>query len=1190
MEKSQTTMRKRNPSVEALQLQTVVRASRPQLPSPRTFLIVSSFTVCWYLTSSKNAIASQQLVQQYENAKLSNAEDANNTKSIVSQLQSPLCMMLVLTALQMLVGLGICMILISLLSLFSSNRKGLIKQLKEEMVCVCLCTTSCDKWRNKGGIRVLVVGCLHFLGCLCTNMGFAFGSASVVQVIKLLEPIETLLLTSMFHVVILRTRHGVTFAKTLSVVTIVFGTSLLLMQKSIGKHVNYKSVTFALLSGIAMASRNVIKKGVGHNDQNDAGKEKDWNEAAMGGMLNFCAITTMAAIPATLCLIAVEMEMLGGNSSSGGIPIINGSITVWIMGTTGAGQTGNEAVFFHGLYNIASISVLSLISAQSHSLLNVGKRIFNVITAAIIFHENISPNGILGLCIAACGGILYSGGTGCCFGILRILTLGREGRRFNKTLSIICTGLLVFVCKNHGLPAMNYTPTSMDNYAKRVMPQDYIASTVPDVVSSLLHGRYVLWMLPFPPKGNHDENVIAANEMLICAYSNACIEYPEYSDINLRDLTIGTYYHNYIRDHAYYKVRHMSEFPFHIQAIAMISLLQSKTGSCVRTLGNPAEFCDDKPFSEYDPYKSDHLNSTNYPLSFMKDITKDTEEDSLKMDDVTTNSENFAIWGNEDLPMKEMQSGRYNSGEDVQSYAGSGWLPFVSEIRFKQKAILNYTGYYIGNALLGSNPYESNEQDFKNMEKIQLLSIYSTTKGIDGMRDYLKGYTKMVEPFGCRSKLTCRELRAKKIKSYFSACLTLTTDLQGAVLDNQEPSRTRHVYNAILSPNTTEPEKNKIIFLDVQDPGMVPKSVWNSPNAIHLKADIHKTYPRLETKMGRYDYSYKLMSTYAREAKVLVTSRIHAGLPAVALGVPVIFVEIGSGWLPGGKQSVGRVEGLLDIFHRVEAGINGKNWTFGSLEGEVPHSNGVHLADRYRASFWHRLKKTNFYEDTARLFGMIPLQRLGRMNIKVGIQDKFHFVLSRSDLGWQTQRAIEHVFFFHPNCRVFVHSNDINASDLSIFEESGYDLNVQRYDPKTLRDTHSSESLIALLILFRYGGVYVSKNTLLIKEMSLDLDEGVVLEDNRSPAMALYRKDSNRAGLTLFDGYLPSWSFPVLSSENTLKCANDPNWKLEGLDSSLAISLDASAYATFDAIKINAECYRVVEESCIYCDELHWEY
>ena len=68
---------------------------------------------------------------------------------------------------------------------------------------------------------------------------------------------------------------------------------------------------------------------------------------------------------------------------------------------------GFEAIVFHGLYNLASITVLGLISAPSHSLLNVGKRISNVLVASIVFKEKIDQKGIIGLAIASVGGVSY---------------------------------------------------------------------------------------------------------------------------------------------------------------------------------------------------------------------------------------------------------------------------------------------------------------------------------------------------------------------------------------------------------------------------------------------------------------------------------------------------------------------------------------------------------------------------------------------------------------------------------------------------------------------------------------------------------------------------------------------------------------------------------------------------------------
>lgn len=632
----------------------------------------------------------------------------------------------------------------------------------------------------------------------------------------------------------------------------------------------------------------------------------------------------------------------------------------------------------------------------------------------------------------------------------------------------------------------------------------------------------------------------------------------------------------------------------------------------MRTLGGNTEFCDDKVFESYDPYESVEINSTNYPYALLSDgRSEDWDHFSLAPREMMI-AEKFAMWGHEDLDHVR----GYNSGEDVQSYAGAAWLPFLSEIRDKQQAVHNYNGYYIGNALMSSTPFNTSEADYENMNKISVTSIYSTEPGIIGMESYLRNYTENVYPFGCRSLLTERLLKQRKIKSYFSACLTLTTNMQGAILDNHH-TNPRYVSNEILKPNArklpTTKQKTKMIFVDVQDPKVVPKSAWESENAIHLNANINTNYPNCKKKMGRYGYSYKLLSTYANQAKVLVTSRIHAGLPAAALGIPVIFVEGGperSNWLPGGKQAVGRVEGLLDVFHRVQRGTD-KNWTFGDLTDDVPHSDGVHLADRYRASFWNNLKKTHFYRDTARLFGMIPFQRLGRKNIDTGIQETFHFVLeSKSDLGWRTNRSIEHVFYFHPNCKVFVHSNEITPTNLEIFVETGYNLVVQPFDldsllkeedfPYKLRQNSFLHASLPLLLLRKHGGLYLSKDILLLKKIPADLEEGLVLSGNGNPSMAYFDRDSKdvlgsltsmRSKRLLETSDNLTWSVPVLSDVDTVKCMEDTKWSLpDDLKGTIAVSLHPSSYASRETIKIDTECYQFVEKLCIFCDEIHWDF
>ena len=634
---------------------------------------------------------------------------------------------------------------------------------------------------------------------------------------------------------------------------------------------------------------------------------------------------------------------------------------------------------------------------------------------------------------------------------------------------------------------------------------------------------------------------------------------------------------------------------------------------CVRTLGGSTEFCDVEAFSRYDPYEGDELNATNFPYGFFNDGPVHEENNSLSLAPrAMLKAEKFAVWGVGD----DEGISNYNSGEDVQSYASAAWLPFISELRDKTNALRNYDGYYIGNALL-ERPLNTTDADYayEKMQKITLASIFIPKINIKAMEGYLRNYTNSVHPFGSRSTMTDSELKTLKIKSYFSACLTLTLDMQGAILgSNATLKPQRYLNNHILKPNATKlpssEQKTKIIFMDVVD-NIIGREARKSKNAIHLTANIYDSYPNRQKKMGRYGYSYKLLSIYANQAKVVVTSRIHAALPAAALGIPVIFVEnfseekVRRGWLPGGKQSTGRAAGLLDIFHRIQRDVDGKEWTFGDLSGNVPHSDGVHLADRYRASFWNRLKKTHYYRDSAKMFGMVPFQRFGHKNIKIGIQDTFHFALEESDLTWQTKRAIEHVFYFHPNCKVYIHSNDIIPNELETFPEAGYNLVVQAYDldllhEEKLQDDFQRASL-PLLLLRKMGGIYLSKETLVLKTINAGIEEGVVLQENGDIAMAYYDRDSKNIlnsltymakskGIAEPSGNL-TWSFPVLSNLDTMKCIEDIKWGLsDELKDSIAVSLHPPSYAAIKTIKIDTECYKIVEKLCIFCDEIHWDF
>ena len=638
-------------------------------------------------------------------------------------------------------------------------------------------------------------------------------------------------------------------------------------------------------------------------------------------------------------------------------------------------------------------------------------------------------------------------------------------------------------------------------------------------------------------------------------------------------------------------------------------------GACVQTLGSRNKFCDPEQFQNYNPYHSVFLEETNFPHQILQ--IDGTGKEKV-VSEAYFRQEDFAMWGTEDLTNDFMPYfTRYNSGEDVQSYAGAHFMPYLSEIRNKDKALVNYTGYYIGNALVpGGSTQGASESDMENIEKVSLLSIFMNEQSRDMMKTYLKLYTEKVSPFGCRSTLTLQFLKDAKIKSYFSACLTLMTSMQGTALTIPAGKNPGIGLWGMMEPNVTamalpsQKEKTMILMIDCNNEGAIPKAVRD--RAIRAGADLPGYYRSIgQKKMGRYNYSYKLLSLYANQAKVVITSRIHVGLPAAAMGVPVIFMKSANGKLPGGKQATGRVAGLLKVFHEV-APFEGKNWTFGDLTGEVPPNAGNHFADRYRASFWNNLRKTHFYRDTAKLYGMVPLQRLGMANIGgPSTQNTFHFVLQKDDLSWQTKRAIEHIFYFHPNARIYVNSNSINPEDLSIFAETGYDLIMQNYDIEELIENAFSAAIpltqilhnrlsIYFLILWKYGGVYVSKNTMVVKELPLPLEHGVVMEEESGdPALIHLPKHSTDAhsflmGILLKNeaDQIKDWRIPVLSEEDTQKCIKDEVWSMDiaNDDSVVAVSLHPTTFVSAASIKYKSVCYHVVEEFCIFCDEIHWDF
>jgi len=335
-------------------------------------ILVVFLVSCWYFTSSKNAIATQQLVEMDE------------LKEHIQQDSSKASAMALLTSLQILVGAGLSIPLFITFSYIDSKSQSSSIKINKKSP------------RPETSIRKIVlaglVGALHYFGSFFTNMGFMYGSATLVQVVKLLEPVETLIFMALVNIIFFRKSHGITSQKATGTFFVVGGALVLLLQKGIKTRENPMSVVFALLSGLTLATRNVTQKSSKSAEVEKQPTLSRWQDKLLTGLKNFISINVIAAVPSMLAIAFIpgSREMV---------------YSIW----NAPGGFGMQAVFFHGMYNMASISVLSMVAVQTHSLLNVGKRITNVIVATIFFGIHLQISGIIGLFVALFGGFVYAG-------------------------------------------------------------------------------------------------------------------------------------------------------------------------------------------------------------------------------------------------------------------------------------------------------------------------------------------------------------------------------------------------------------------------------------------------------------------------------------------------------------------------------------------------------------------------------------------------------------------------------------------------------------------------------------------------------------------------------------------------------------------------------------------------------------
>ncbi len=127
-------------------------------------------------------------------------------------------------------------------------------------------------------------------------------------------------------------------------------------------------------------------------------------------------------------------------------------------------------------------------------------------------------------------------------------------------------------------------------------------------------------------------------------------------------------------------------------------------------------------------------------------------------------------------------------------------------------------------------------------------------------------YLQQYEPIGCRDEQTLKTMRKHHIQAYLLGCLVATF-----------PKR------------EMEPGKGKVFFVDVPRfvRDHIPDKIKGEIEFIRQERYLHE----LPEGVTPRDFALQIFLKYQNEARLIVSSRFHACVLAIALGIPYILIN-----------------------------------------------------------------------------------------------------------------------------------------------------------------------------------------------------------------------------------------------------------------------------------------------------------
>ncbi|MDA9843234.1 polysaccharide pyruvyl transferase family protein [Flavobacteriaceae bacterium] len=266
-----------------------------------------------------------------------------------------------------------------------------------------------------------------------------------------------------------------------------------------------------------------------------------------------------------------------------------------------------------------------------------------------------------------------------------------------------------------------------------------------------------------------------------------------------------------------------------------------------------------------------------------------------------------------------------NLGDFIQSIAASHWIKDGQPFYLDRDQLHRYNGEKVKLIMNGwFMEAPTHWPPSKNIEPLFISFHLNPTAEKGMLTPEGIAYIKQYQPIGCRDFYTQRTLEKHGIKTYFSGCLTLS--LKREAFLKKDIERTGILVISPLErllPQGKNQDSNllKRQFLNgvrqIKQPfkNQRYKQATKRLNDFLIQLDEEIQYHSQLLDPQRYSETERIQAAEEQlmrigSAKMVITSRIHSALPAVAFGTPVLFLSDGLEH-PNQKS---RLEGMESFF------------------------------------------------------------------------------------------------------------------------------------------------------------------------------------------------------------------------------------------------------------------------------------